>query len=367
MNMIPRKSVMIRLPITAISSLWLCFAGLPALAHPSGPAHDHLSPALLFSMSVLFTVSFSLLIGMAVYYGVRYLMLLKNRRHNAEQGLRVNRVASVCALVSTLSIGILSWFSYTQYLRVFYSAPEVPIGPAVSVEHDATLHSHQSQHGGMVQSVGENHIEAFLAKGGRIQFYVLGRDEAEQQSIAVPELQAEVQAQGDTEFVPVMLQALPQPGEAVGTASHFSGQVSAQWDGRPLNMMLTVPLSGKLYRVRFDLAAHTDSAMPAALGSEAERSLFLTPKGLYSTADIRANGSLLPSEKYRGFRSVHNMHPQLGDRICPITDTLANPKLIWIVGGRKYSFCCPPCLEEFVARAKEKPKTILPPEEYVKR
>lgn len=109
-----------------------------------------------------------------------------------------------------------------------------------------------------------------------------------------------------------------------------------------------------------------EPAMPGARPPDSERQLFLTAGGIYSEADIRANGSVTPSEKYAGFRSVHNMQPKKGQRICPITNTLANPKLGWIVGGKRYTFCCPPCLEEFVARAKDQPKAILRPEQYVK-
>jgi hypothetical protein len=110
--------------------------------------------------------------------------------------------------------------------------------------------------------------------------------------------------------------------------------------------------------------------MPAGVGSgssAAERKLYLTPGGLYTAADIRANGPLLPSEKFKGMFASHNMHPRRGDSICPITRTLANPKFAWIVGGKKYLFCCPPCVDEFVRLAKKKPAAVRGPEVYVKR
>jgi YHS domain-containing protein len=64
--------------------------------------------------------------------------------------------------------------------------------------------------------------------------------------------------------------------------------------------------------------------------------------------------------------SMHNAHPKPGDRICPITDTVANPKFSWVVSGKKYLFCCPPCIEEFVKQAKEKPDSIKEPMAYRK-
>ncbi len=73
------------------------------------------------------------------------------------------------------------------------------------------------------------------------------------------------------------------------------------------------------------------------------------------------------SEKYRGFRSEHDLHPQPGDTVCPITGTKANPKCAWIVGGQRYTFCCPPCIDEFVKLAKERPEQILAPGEYIEQ
>ena len=60
-------------------------------------------------------------------------------------------------------------------------------------------------------------------------------------------------------------------------------------------------------------------------------------------------------------------NPKPGDKICPITDTKANPKCTWIVGGKTYQFCCPPCIDEFVRLAKENPDKVKDPEEYVQQ
>jgi YHS domain-containing protein len=50
-----------------------------------------------------------------------------------------------------------------------------------------------------------------------------------------------------------------------------------------------------------------------------------------------------------------------------VTLTKANPKCAWIVGGKTYEFCCPPCVDEFVKTAKEQPAEIKEPEDYVKK
>ncbi len=95
--------------------------------------------------------------------------------------------------------------------------------------------------------------------------------------------------------------------------------------------------------------------------------LFLTPGGRYTEADIRANGRKTVAQKYPGFMAAHDPKPQPGDRVCPITDTKANPKLTWVVGGKTYPFCCPPCVVEFVKKAKTNPASIKEPAAYVKK
>ena len=107
--------------------------------------------------------------------------------------------------------------------------------------------------------------------------------------------------------------------------------------------------------------------MPAKLGSEEERALFLTPGGKYTAADIEANGRTVPSVKYRNVRATHDAKPGPGTPICPISETKANPKFTWVVGGKTYEFCCVPCIEEFVSTAKEKPDRIKEPSEFVKK
>lgn len=110
-----------------------------------------------------------------------------------------------------------------------------------------------------------------------------------------------------------------------------------------------------------------DDAMPAGVDADEERALYLTPGGIYTEADIRANGSMTASDKYRGKMAKHDMKPKTGDKICPITMTKANPKFTWIIGGKTYEFCCPPCIDEYVLLAKTSPKEVLDPSEYVKK
>jgi YHS domain-containing protein len=109
---------------------------------------------------------------------------------------------------------------------------------------------------------------------------------------------------------------------------------------------------------------HGHAKMPNQLGSEKEKKVFFTPGGLYTAADIAANGNSVPSVKFNDLDVEHDDHPKPGEKVCPITKTKANPKLTWLVGGKTYEFCCTPCVQEFVVKAKEKPGEIKAPEEY---
>lgn len=111
---------------------------------------------------------------------------------------------------------------------------------------------------------------------------------------------------------------------------------------------------------------HEHAEMPEKLGTEEQKKVFLTPGGLYTEADIEANGRAIADIKYRGIKSEHSTMAKKGEKICPISETKANPKFAWVIGGKTYEFCCVPCIEEFVGKAKTTPAEIKPPEAYRK-
>lgn len=121
--------------------------------------------------------------------------------------------------------------------------------------------------------------------------------------------------------------------------------------------------------------AHTHGAMSAEQQkadqeqhTKVEDGIFRTPGGLYTQADIDRNGPLPPSKKYADIMARHDLKVHPGERICPITETKANDRFQWWVSGKLYTFCCPPCIEEFVLHAKKGGDDAKkPPEEYLKR
>lgn len=234
-------------------------------------------------------------------------------------------------------------------------------------------HGHKpGAHGGIIVSLGKDsyHAEAVFAKDGAIRLYMLGKDEARVQEVEIQELVGYVAVAGSTDATAeVKFAAEPQKGDSPGTTSLFVAKLPPELAGKPVQVTINnIRIGAERFRIAFaneKADAHGD-AMPAGVGSEKARKLYLTPGGKYTEADIRANGNTVPSVKFKGIKSDHNAKPKPGDKLCPISMTKANPQFTWVVGGKSYEFCCPPCIDEFVRRAKEKPQTIREPETYVK-
>ncbi len=232
-------------------------------------------------------------------------------------------------------------------------------------------HGHKpGQHGGIMIAIGTDsyHAEAVFEKGGTLHLYLLGQDETRIQEVDRQTLNAFVKAVGDPEAEPFTLEPSPTPDDATGMTSRFVGKLPARLVGKNLEVTVTNLRVGKdRFRFAFKSVSETTghAAMPAATPDE--RRLYLTPGGKYTEADIVANGNTIPTVKFKGIKVEHDAAPKAGERICPISETKANPKLTWVVGGESYTFCCPPCIDEFVTRAKEQPEKIEPAEAYRKK
>jgi hypothetical protein len=208
-----------------------------------------------------------------------------------------------------------------------------------------------------------------LATDGKLYLFTLGADETRVQTVRAGGVSALLKGAGGAEGVEIQLEPLPQPEDSPGQISRFVTEVPPSITARPLE--LTVPnLAFGTGRFRFTTTvgpADHATEMPAKVIDDEERLLYLTPDGAYTKADIAANGNRTASEKFKGFRAKHDQHPKVGDRLRPVTDTKANPACSWVIGGKTYTFCCPPYVDEFVKQAKEKPATSLPPEHYVQK
>ena len=232
-------------------------------------------------------------------------------------------------------------------------------------------HPHKpGAHGGIIVPIGSDsyHAEAVIEKGGDFRLLMLGKDETRIQEVDIQPIKAYVKVVGDPDATAVELTAVPQDGDGPDKTSQFVGQLPEALRGKQLDV--TIPnlrIAGERFRVGFTTVTEShEEDMPAGLGADKENTLYLTAAGKYTDADIKANGGVTASQKFKGVASSHDMFPKAGDRICPVTQTKANPKFTWVIDGKPYQFCCPPCVDEFVKLAKERPDELQEPDSYIK-
>jgi hypothetical protein len=233
-------------------------------------------------------------------------------------------------------------------------------------------HGHKpGSHGGNIVAIGRDsyHAEAVFEKDGVVRLYLLGQDESRVQEVEAQKLTAYARPEGGLESARFEIKPVPTSEDAAGKTSRFVGTLPRGLWGKQVEVTVpSIRIAGQRFRFAFknaSPAAH--AAMPAGASSEEAKKLYLTPGGKYTAADIKANGGVTAGQKYGDKMSAHDANPRPGDRICPVTDTKANPEFTWVVGGKTYQFCCPPCIDEFVKTAKEKPDQIKAPGDYVKK
>jgi YHS domain-containing protein len=161
------------------------------------------------------------------------------------------------------------------------------------------------------------------------------------------------------------MQAAPLANDPVTMSSRFTGALPDRL--RKGDFYVAAPgivVDGQGYMLRLALLVETVPTMPVPIPSESAKGLYLVAGGLYSVQDIEANGHQTASDKYRDFLPAHDPNPGPGDPICPVTRTKANRGCSWIIGGETYFFCCPPCIDEFLALAKDQPNQISLPDAY---
>lgn len=240
-------------------------------------------------------------------------------------------------------------------------------------ETEGPQHGHKpGANGGIIATIGaeEFHVEAVLEKGGVLRLFTLGSDASTVVDVPQQSLTAYARPAGNAESIYFALEPQAQAGDPAGKTSQFVGKLPVTSVGTELTIAVPrIFINGARYRMGFVLSDGSGHAkdMPPKVADDAERKLYLTPGGIYTEADIQANGSKTASEKFQGVASDHDLHPKPGDKICPITLTKANPQFTWIIGGKAYEFCCPPCVDEFVQMAKIEPAAIKEPSDYVKR
>jgi hypothetical protein len=234
-------------------------------------------------------------------------------------------------------------------------------------------HGHKAgAHGGIMVSLGRDsyHVEAVIDSEGAIRLYTLGKDESRVIDVESQTLKGFVKADGDADSKAIAFEPTPQDGDGNGKTSLFVGKLPKELVGRKLDVTIpNIRIDGERFRLGFVSGeeSHGNSPdMPDKLADDAERELYLTPGGRYTAADITANGNVTASQKFKGIKSAHDMNPKPGDRICPITETKANPNFTWVIDGKPYQFCCPPCVDEYLKTAKASSDALPEPDSFVK-
>ena len=279
------------------------------------------------------------------------------------------RLVSLCAMVgATLGLVGCSKPSTPQSPESTRAASSTTI-PNPSAESD---HGHKpSAHGGLLVPIGSDsyHAEAVFEKGGVLRLFTLGQNEAVVLEVEAQPLTGYAKVEGASESESFVLSPKPQNGDKPGMTSLFVGHLPKDVVGKKVEVTIpAIRIGNERFRIGFKSVPDADEhGMPSKVADAAEQKLYLTPGGKYTEADIRANGNVVASVKFKGFKAEHDLKPKVGEKICPVTLTKANPKFTWVIDGQTYEFCCPPCVDEFVGLAKEKPGEIQPPEAYRKK
>ncbi|XZE18472.1 hypothetical protein SH449x_003767 [Pirellulaceae bacterium SH449] len=254
------------------------------------------------------------------------------------------------------------------------ATPEGKLSVDVATMDTDEEHGHiPGAHGGIMVSLGRDsyHVEAVVDSEGSIRLYTLGQDESRVIEVESQTLNGFVKAEGDADSKAIAFTPSPQDGDSEGKTSLFVGRLPADLVGRKLDVTIpNIRINGERFRLGFVSGqdGHDDEpVMPTKVADGAEQELYLTAGGRYTAADIAANGNVTASQKFKGIKSAHDMKPKVGDMLCPISGTKANPKFTWIIDGKPYEFCCPPCIDEFLASAKESNEPIPNPESFIKQ
>lgn len=227
-----------------------------------------------------------------------------------------------------------------------------------------TTHEHKiGPNGGLVAGVGLDdklHVELVMNTQNLI-FYILGEDEKTPVEIPAVLMTAMSRNTDDFEQTPVIPATIAfndpnKPFVSSKTDIAFVGNLPKF---NPTNVSLKLNVGQQRYTVQWDL-------MPTAKPTGEEADICLKPGGIYTLEDIKANGNIVPSSKYKGFIANH-IHPSKGEWICPITGSRGDERCWWIINNEKYYFCCPPCCVNAIQMAKNNTGQLKPAKEYIKR
>ena len=215
--------------------------------------------------------------------------------------------------------------------------------PSTKTTSNSTEHSHSvGPHGGLVAAVGLDdkiHVELVIDRKDKqsMSFYILGQDE--RTDLEIPSRLMEAVCINNDNFthtsvVPGRLGETQMDNRFFGNLPNFE----------PTQVLFKLQISEARYTVKWDLMPKTGTATE-------EEEICLKPSGEYTLEDIKANGNVTPSQKFKGMVFSHEKAKD-GDVLCPVTNVKIDNRCKWVVGGKTYYFCCPPCISAFIKEKK---------------
>jgi hypothetical protein len=224
----------------------------------------------------------------------------------------------------------------------------------------------------MVVSVGKGqqhyHAEVVIGPTGGVELYPQGEEAGDQLTVDPQHLAVLVRPEGEAEDSSVLLRPDPVTGPADRRIARFLGRLPAHLIGRRLTFrVVDMAFRGERFSFEFTWQGEGSEAEQRARYEQEQKQVYLTPGGRYTEDDIAETGRQTAAARYRQSHPAHELHPRAGDRLCPTSRIKADANFAWKVGGKTYQFCCPPCIDDFVRAAKERPDEIRDPEAYVKK
>ncbi len=265
---------------------------------------------------------------------------------------RWRTIAIIVALVASVVL-ILAW-------NLMGPGGRPPRGDEGQAAHDHP----PGPHGGVVVVIdNENryHAEAVAGLRGVVRVYTYGEDLSVPHPVPARVVCAAVRAHGGGEEFPLMLRPEPLAADPPGTTSRFVARLPS---GRPGGDTELVVRSLAVGINRFQFVLPLPPPASDAEAERAEAALYADPGGRYTTKDIETNGRGPASHKFSGQLPRHDDRPAAGERVCPVSRARADDRFTWVVSGKEYRFCCPPCIDEFLVTAKERPDDIRDPDSY---
>ncbi len=121
-------------------------------------------------------------------------------------------------------------------------------------------HEHKpGSHGGMMVSLGKDsyHAEVVFGKGGKINLYMLGKDESKAQEVDAHDLNGFVTPEGATEPVPVSFKPQSQPSDAKGKTSRFVATLPETLAGKKFKVTINnIQIGAERFRIEFAQEKH---------------------------------------------------------------------------------------------------------------